>query len=82
MTIVRYDNGPIANRREYAHDGDITIYEAAAVYGRSDDTLELYDDGGTLIAMATWPQGSKVYKYCTGRDLSPNPAWRVWRYHG
>lgn len=81
MRIIRYDNGPVANRTEYDHDGDLSIYDAAMIYGRTDDTIELYNDAGTLVAMATWPQGSKVYMYCTGKNLSPNPSLRVWRYH-
>lgn len=76
--VKRYDNGEIANLTEYDTEcGDIR--EIAQQYGRAEDTLELYD-GDDLIAMATWPKGSKVYKYCTGKNLSPNPAWRVWVY--
>ena len=81
MKVVRFDNGPIANRREYETDRSITIDEAVAIYGRTEDTLELYGDDGELIALATWPQGRKIYKFCTGKNLDPNPAWRIWRDH-
>lgn len=80
MRIIRYDNGPIANRTEYDAKENITIREAVRIYGHTDDTIELYDDTGALVAVATWPQGSRVYKYCSGKDLDPNPAWRVFRY--
>jgi hypothetical protein len=73
---IRYDNGMVANRTDYTTD--LTdIREVAQKYGHTEDTMELYDDDGQLVAVATWPQGSKVYKYCTGKNLDPNPAWRV-----
>lgn len=80
MKIIRFDNGPVANRREYDAPKGTTIRDAAQIYGRTDDTLELYDDAGGLVGVATWPQGSKVYMYCTGGDLDPNPNWRVYKY--
>lgn len=73
MTVIRFDNGPVANRTEYTTD--ITdIREIVAKYGHTEDTLELYDDG-TLIARAIWPLGSKCYMYSYGKNLDPNPAW-------
>ena len=79
MRVVRFDNGDIPNRSEYTTS--ITdIRQIPQEYGHSDDTLELYTDDGDLKAIATWPQGSKVYKYCTGGNLDPNPAFRIFRY--
>lgn len=79
MKVIRFDNGDIANRTEYKTD--LTdIRQVAAEFGHTEDTLELLTDSGEVVAKATWPQGSKVYKFCSGKDLSPNPAWCVWRY--
>lgn len=79
MTVIRFDNGDISNRTSY--ETQLTdIREVAAEFGHTDDTMELYNDSGELVAKATWPQGSKVYMYCTGKNLSPNPSWCVWRY--
>lgn len=79
MKVVRFDNGPVANRREYTTDID-NIREIAAKYGRSEDTLELYTDSDELVGVAIWPQGSKVYKYSYGKNLDVNPGYRVYIY--
>lgn len=79
MKVLRFDNGFIANASEYETD-NTDIREIAQIYGHTDDTMELYDDDGNLVAVATWPQGSKVYKYCTGKNLDPDPSLRVFVY--
>ena len=76
MKVIRFDNEGPANRTEY--ETDLTdIRDVAAKYGHTEDTLELYDNDGTLVAVATWPQGYRVYKYCYGKNLDPNPIYRV-----
>lgn len=76
MKVIRFDNEGPANRTEY--ETDLTdIREIAAIYGHTADTLELYDDTGTLVAVASWPQTGGGYKYCTGKNLDPNPIYRV-----
>lgn len=76
--VKRYDNGEFSNMAEF--DTELgNIREVAMKYGRTSDTLELYD-GGKLIAMATWPMGSKMYKYCTGKSVNEDPHFRIWRY--
>lgn len=79
MKVVRFDNGPVANRAEYTTDLE-NIRDVATKFGHTEDTLELYNDNGDLVAVATWPMGSKVYKYCYGKNLDPNPCWRVFIY--
>ena len=51
MKVIRFDNGDIANSTEYTTDRT-DIREIAAEFGRPEDTLELYDDIGNLIARA------------------------------
>lgn len=79
MKLIRFDNEGPANRTEY-ETGITNIREAAKEYGHTEDTLELYADSGELVGVATWPQGSKVYKYCDGADLDANPVYRVFVY--
>ncbi len=79
MRVVRWDNEGPPNWREYQTDMT-DIREIAMKYGHAYDTLELYDDDGQLVAIATWPQGNRVYKYCTGGNLDPNPSYRVFVY--
>lgn len=74
MKVIRFDNGEIANRREY-QTSKTNIREVAAEFGRTEDTIELYDETGALIARAIWPQGSKCYMYSYGKNLDENPAW-------
>lgn len=74
MKVIRFDNGEIANQREYSTE-KTDIREIAEEFGHTSDTLELYDDAGKLIARATWPMGSKCYMYSYGKNLDANPAW-------
>jgi hypothetical protein len=60
------------------HDNITDIREAAAKYGRSNDTVRLYDDDNTLKAIATWPQGGRAYKYCISPDKADMPG--AWKY--
>lgn len=76
MKVIRFDNEGAGNRAEY-ETLEADIRTVAQMYGRAYDTLELYDDAGELVAVATWPQGSKVYNYCTGKNLDPNPSYRI-----
>ena len=76
MKVVRFDNEGPTNRSEYETQ-ETDIRKIAQEYGHAFDTLELYDDAGELVAIATWPQGWRVYKYCTGENLDPNPSYRV-----
>ncbi len=47
------------------YETDLTKIEKVAMkFGVSDDTIELYTDDGQLVAVATWPMGSKGYRYC------------------
>lgn len=79
MKVIRFDNEGPANRTEY--ETDMTnIRDVAAEYGHTEDTLELYDNSEELVAVATWPQGSRVYKYCYGDNLGPNPNYRLFIY--
>ena len=78
MRVWRSDNTS-STTNEY--QTDLTnIREVAEKFGRTEDTLHLYTDEGDLVAIATWPQGYKCYKYCYGKNLDPNPAWRVFIY--
>ena len=79
MKVIRFDNGDIANRREYTTD-KTDIREVASEFGHSEDTLELYNDTGELAARAIWPQGSKCYMYSYGRNLDANPNWCKYIY--
>lgn len=79
MRVIRIDNGEVANRREYTTD-QTDIRKVAAEYGRAWDTLELYDDAGTLVARAIWPIGSKCYMYSYGGNLDANPAYCEYIY--
>lgn len=79
MKVIRFDNGDIPNRREYTTD-KTDIREIAAEFGRSEDTVELYDDDGQLVARAIWPQGSKCYMYSYGGNLDANPNWCKYIY--
>ncbi len=79
MKVIRFDNDFSVTRNEYTTD-ETDIRKVAAEFGRAEDTLELYTDDGDLVAVATWPQGSKVYKYCYGKNLDPNPCYRVFIY--
>jgi len=63
---------------EYYDENITDIREAAAKYGRSNDTVRLYDDGDTLKAIATWPQGSKGYMYCKSPEKADIPG--AWKY--
>lgn len=74
MKVIKFDNSEIANRREYQIN-KTDIREIAAEFGRTEDTIELYDDTGILIARAIWPQGSKCYMYSYGKNLRENPEW-------
>lgn len=77
MKVVRFDNGPIANRSQY--ETELTdIREATDKYGHTDDVVELYTDSGELVARAVWPVGYKCYRYAYGKNLHPNPAWCVY----
>lgn len=79
MKVIRFDNGDIANRREYETDKK-DIRAVAAEFGHADDTVELYDDTGALIARAFWPMGSKCYMYSYGGNLNENPDWCKYIY--
>lgn len=80
MKVVRVDNGPVANRREYQTE-EKNIRKIAEEYGRTDDTLELYDESGELTARAIWPIGSKCYMYSYGKNLDKNvPEWCKYIY--
>lgn len=79
MKLIRFDNDGFPNRTEYETDNE-NIRELAMEYGHTRDTLELYTNNGELIAVATWPQGSRVYKFSYGKNLDPNPSWRIFIY--
>lgn len=79
MKLIRYDNDMNGSITTYDVD-NIDIRQATNDYGRSNDTLELYDDNDKLIARAIWPMGYKCYKYATGKNLHKNPAWCVYVY--
>lgn len=79
MTVIRFGNEGPANRAEYKTE-KTNIRDVAAEFGHTEDTLELYTDAGELVAVATWPQGSRVYKYSYGGNLDPNPIYRVFIY--
>lgn len=79
MKIIRFDNEGPANRTEYETD-KANIRDIAMEYGHTEDTLELYDDNGELVAIATWPQTGGNYKYSYGKNLDPNPIYRVFIY--
>lgn len=79
MIVIRFDNGPVANRTQYETKIK-DIREVAAKYGHTEDTMELYTDDGDLVGVATWPQGSRVYKYCYGKNLDQDPCCRVFIY--
>lgn len=70
MTVIRTKHDGVYPSNEYRYETDLTdIREVAAKYGQTEDTLKLFDDNGELVAVATWPQGYKVYKYATEPDL-------------
>lgn len=81
MKVIRQNE---LGRTEYEMEplGSIseTIRAAAQQLGRTNDSLELYDDNGECIAAAVWPQGGACYKYSYGQDFDPNPHWRVYSY--
>lgn len=79
--FVRLSDGTESYTAEYEVQAASArdIEDLAMEYGRTDDALRLYDDGGTLIAMAVWPQTGGGYRYCYGDGLSENPAWCIWR---
>lgn len=79
MIVVRYDNGPIANRGEWETDM-ADIREIAQKYGHTDDVVELYNDNRELVARAIWLFGYKCYKYSYGANLHQNPAWCIYDY--
>ena len=55
---------------------DITdIKKVAAEYGITDDTIRLYDDNDTLVAVASWFAGASLYHYCTNPVGYP-PHWQ------
>lgn len=68
MTVMCYDHGPFSNKRVYATNLT-NIRDVAQEYGRTEDTVELYDNEMNLIAIASWPFGGKVYMYCEGKFL-------------
>lgn len=74
MKVIRFDNDEIANRTKYTTE-KTDIREIAAEFGRANDTVEIYDDAGKLIARAIWPMGSKCYMYSYGKNLDENPSW-------
>jgi hypothetical protein len=76
MKVIRFDNEGPANRGEYI-SSKTSIREIAMEYGHTQDTIELYDDDDVLVAIATWPQTGGAYMYCTGKNLDPNPIYRV-----
>lgn len=79
MKVIRFDNGEVANRREYT-TSKTDIRKITAEFGRSNDTIELYDETGILIARAIWPIGSKCYMYSYGKNLDTNPNWCKYIY--
>jgi hypothetical protein len=77
MKVVQVDHAwRIPPRISY--ETDITdIVEAASKFGRTEDTVELWE-GDTLVALATWPQWSRAYKYCKSPESAHIP--QAWRY--
>ena len=70
MTVIRRAHDGVYPYNEHRYETELTdIREIAGVFGQTDDTLELYNDEGELVAVATWPMGYKVYKYAYGPDL-------------
>lgn len=75
MLVVRTQNNGIYPSNVHRYNTDLTdIREVAEKYGQTEDTLRLYDDNGTLIAVAVWPQGSHVYKYAKEPNLERKMA--------
>lgn len=70
---TEYEMKPLGSASE-------TIRAAAQQLGRTNDSLELYDDNGECIAAAVWPQGAACYKYSVGKDFNVDPHFRVYKY--
>lgn len=53
-----------SNTKEYQINENIDIADAAAKYGRTEDTVQIYSDNNSLIAYAVWKQGYNHYSFC------------------
>lgn len=82
MRVTRIDNSEFGfeNRLELKFER-ISIREAAQLLGKTEDTLDLFDDRGNHIARAIWPQGSAAYMYSEGDDFDPHaPELSTYKY--
>lgn len=78
MKVVQIDHAWREPARIEYYTDVTSIRQAAEQFGRTSDTVELWDDKDRLVAIATWPQGGKAYKYCTSPDVADIPG--AWRY--
>ncbi len=67
------------NPRTYEAADDMTIEQAAATYGRTEDSIQMYDDDNHLIAYAAWKQGSNHYSFCRKPQASVPCDWDILR---
>lgn len=75
MRIERVGNNPSTYNTD-----SMTIEEATAKYGQTNDSIQLYDDNGNLVAYSVWKQGYNHYSFCRHPSTSVAPCdWDVLR---
>jgi hypothetical protein len=67
------------NPRTYEVEDNMSIEQAAATYGRTEDSLQMYDENNNLIAYAAWKQGFNRYSFCHDPQANVPCDWDVLR---
>lgn len=67
------------NPRTYEVEDDMTIEQATATYGRTEDSVQMYDADNHLIAYSAWKQGSNHYSFCHNPNANFPCDWDILR---